>query len=232
MKKDTIIKFLLVIILIVVVVFLVNYINRLNTNTTEEHSFYQYFGGQKVEYTGVLEIEKRSKDIVNLVFKDKQIQLDSTPIYYTDVKNKLLLPQDMAIVDGSMGQMNKIQRFSTVNKEDDGTVYVETPMIRESQDDAFLFDGNDLYIALDDMTVTIDNVQYDVPALSYVYVAYKQYVEIYNQQADSFQYIETKDENVTAATDNYSINMSVDTLKMGEKEQLLLKKIDSLNVLQ
>ena len=94
------------------------------------------------------------------------------------------------------------------------------------------FDGNDLYIALDDMTVTIDNVQYDVPALSYVYVAYKQYVEIYNQQADSFQYIETKDENVTAATENYSINMSVDTLKMGEKEQLLLKKIDSLNVLQ
>lgn len=229
MKKDKIIKFIFVLIMIAVIVFGARYILNLNMTKLEDYEFYQYFGGQKVEYSGELEIQKENNGITNLKMKDKVITLDSTPIYYKDVENKLLLPQDMAIVFPlDLGNMQKVNRFSTITYE------YEIPCLtyeknKQSIPKTFLYDGNDTYIFLQQTSITIGDQIFELSPLSYAIVSYRQSVEIYQKSEDKYTILENINiGNVTAKTEDYEINLSTDALLTGEKEQLLIKKIDVL----
>ena len=227
MKKENVFKILMVLLLIVMIVVVSLYIIRLDTDQIENYNFYQYFGGRKVEYEGALTITQKS-GITELQLKNASIQLDSTPIYYRDIENQVLFPQDMALViPNQNGQMYKINRFTNVYQRDN-VIYAE---YRETQDElanSFIYDGSDLYFFIQNTTLTIDGTNYEITPLSYVVATYQNSVEIYNKQLDNYQIIPTTSTNVTATTDQYSINLSLDTIKYGDKEQLLLKQIEAL----
>ena len=59
-RKDIIIKILIVLFLITLICVIIFYILRLNTEYMESYNFYQYFAGRKIEYEGVLKITKRN----------------------------------------------------------------------------------------------------------------------------------------------------------------------------
>ncbi len=233
MKKDNVIKIIFVIIMIAAIIFAAKYISNLNTTSLEEHEFYQYFGGRKVEYTGSLEISKENNGITNLQMEDVKIELDSTPIYYKDIENKMLLPQDMAIVFPlDKGTMKRVNHFWTVQLESN-IPYLQYEKSKQLVENAFLFDGKDLYIFLEPTTLIVGEERYELSPLSYAKVSYRQSVEIYQKQEDTYTTIEDANYgNVTAQTEDYEINLSTDSLKYQEKEQLLLKKIDVLPVLE
>lgn len=230
MLKENKVKLILILVLIIVIIAVVFYILMLNTNVIEQHTFYQYFGGKKVEYNGKLKITSK-KDITELIFDDIQIQLDSTPIYYKDLENRVLLPQNMAIVYPSQnGKMSKINRFSNIEKSQE-SVYILSGKNKFLVGNAFLFDGNDMYFFLRDTKIIIGDNEIQVSPLSYVIVTYNSPVEIYNKQEDKYSIIESNN-NVLAKTEDYTINLSVDTIKYGSKEQILLKRINSLELIK
>ena len=162
----------------------------LNTTKLEQEQFYQYFGGRKVEYTGTLEISRKNDGITNLKMDDINIELDSTPIYYAEEENKILLPQDMAIVfPENQGQMQKITHFSTIQLEEN-IPYLQYENNRQSIENGFIYDGNDLYIFLTPTTLLIGDNTYELSPLSYVIVTYRQSVEIYENTSDTYEIIE------------------------------------------
>ncbi len=231
MIKENKVKIILIILLIIVIISVGYYILMLNTNILEEHSFYQYFGGRKVEYKGKLKITSKN-DITELVFNDIQIQLDSTPVYYGDLEYKVLFPENMAIVYPlKNGKMCKINRFSNIEQNHE-SFYILSGKEKILVDNAFLFDGNDMYFFLKDTKIIVGENEIFVTPLSYVIVTYKSSLEIYNKQADTYTIIETNNKNILATTEDYTINMSVDTIKYGSKEQILLKRIDALELIK
>lgn len=190
MKKDNIVKILFVLVGIAVIVAVSIYIGSLNTTKLEEEQFYQYFGGRKVEYTGTLEISRKTNGITSLKTNDINIDLDSTPIYYKTEENKLLFPQDMAIVyPENQGQMQKITHFSTIKLEED-IPYLQYENNKQSIENSFLFDGNDLYIFLEPTTIVVGENSFELSPLSYAYVSYRQIVEIYEKASDTYEMIE------------------------------------------
>lgn len=230
MRKDSLIKIILVLLMIGLIIFVAKYISKLNTNKMETHELYQYFGGKKVEYKGNLEISRQSNGIAKLQIEDIKIELDSTPIYYQDIENKILFPQDMAIVfPMNNGNMQKINYFSTVELKDNRT-YLQYEEKEASIKNAFLFDGADLYVFLEPVTLTVGEETYELSALSYVIVNYRKEVEFYQKNEDKYTIIEEANYgNVTAKTSSYEINLSTDSLTYSGREQLLLKKIDILS---
>ena len=54
------------------------------------------------------------------------------------------------------------------------------------------------------------------------------YVELYNYDTDEYIYIEDVNEDIIAETSNYTINLSNDTMKYSDIEQILLKRIKNL----
>lgn len=224
--KEHFFKILLVIILIIAIYCISMYITRLNTDYVENHSFYQYISGRKIEYEGALTITNKG-EITELTCININIQLDSTPLYYQDLENRCLFPEDMEIVIPSQnGQVYKINRFSDIYIDGD-IPYLEYRNQITGLPDSFLYDGSNLYFFISEATLTVDGIDYSISPLSYVVAISKASIEIYNKQEDTYTLIETESNGIVTTSD-YTINVSLDTLKVGDREQILLKKFDEL----
>lgn len=231
-RRSSIIMASVIAALILIIVIVIIIIGSLNSTTTENHDFYQWYSGQKVEYKGQLTFT-RKEGLTELRATDRKVTLDSTPVYYADENNKVIFPEDMAIVyPNNNGMMYRINHFADITEEN-GDIYLETNLATKTNktklEKAFLYDGQDLYFFLDRTTITVNGTNYEVSPLSYAIVRYKQSVEIYNYEKDEYQVIDTTEtQDAKVVTDTYTINMSVDSLQTAEKEQLLIKGLSYL----
>ena len=231
-RRSSIIMSSVIAALILIIVIVVIIIGNLNSTTTENHDFYQWYSGQKVEYKGQLTFT-RKEGLTELKATDRKVTLDSTPVYYADENDKVIFPEDIAIVyPNNNGMMYRINHFADIIEEN-GSIYLETNLATKTNktklEKAFLYDGQDLYFFLERTTITVNGTNYEVSPLSYVIVRYKQSVEIYNYEKDEYQVIDTTEtQDAKVVTDTYTINMSVDSLQTAEKEQLLIKGLSYL----
>lgn len=231
-RRSSIIMSSVIAALILIIVIVVIIIGNLNSTTTENHDFYQWYSGQKVEYKGQLTFT-RKEGLTELKATDRKVTLDSTPVYYADENDKVIFPEDMAIVyPNNNGMMYRINHFADIIEEN-GSIYLETNLATKTNktklEKAFLYDGQDLYFFLERTTITVNGTNYEVSPLSYAIVRYKQSVEIYNYEKDEYQVIDTTEtQDAKVVTDTYTINMSVDSLQTSEKEQLLIKGLSYL----
>lgn len=231
-QKDILIKIITVIAIISVIVVVYIFINKLSSlSSAKEHEFYQYVMGNKVEYKGIVKMATKN-DITELTTNEGTISLDSIPIYYNDERNKVILPSDMAIAfPMENGALYKVNSLSIIYI-DHGEVFVQKGNLNKQLEDAFLYDGNDLYFFIENTKVTINGTEYNLPPLSYVNATYKGYVEIYNYDTDEYTYIEKVTSDIIAKTSKYSINLSIDSMQYEENDQLLLKRIKNLQNLR
>lgn len=231
-RRSSIIMSSVIAALILIIVIVVIIIGNLNSTTTENHDFYQWYSGQKVEYKGQLTFT-RKEGLTELKATDRKVTLDSTPVYYADENNKVIFPEDMAIVyPNNNGMMYRINHFADIIEEN-GSIYLETNLATKTNktklEKAFLYDGQDLYFFLERTTITVNGTNYEVSPLSYAIVRYKQNVEIYNYEKDEYQVIDTTEtQEAKVVTDTYTINMSVDSLQTAEKDQLLIRGLSYL----
>ena len=231
-KKDIIIRLIAVIAIITVLIVVYNIIKNLQSMySVKEHEFYQYLVGKKVEYKGSIKMETKN-NITEFTTEEGTINLDSTPIYYKDEINKVILPETMGVAfPMENGALYKINSLSTVYISY-GKTYVQKGNLNKELYDAFIYDGNDLYFFIENTTVTVNNQEYKLPPLSYVNATYKGYVEIYNYDTDEYTYIEKANTDVIAKTNKYTINLSVDSMQYEDNDQLLLKRIKNLTNLE
>lgn len=229
LRKENLLKIFLVMILIVIICITAKYIKKLNTENIENHNFYQYIAGRKIEYEGALKISAKG-EITELNCTNMNIQLDSTPLYYNDQENKAMFPENMEIViPNENGQVYKINRFSNIYMIDNVAFLEYRKKIKEMPD-SFIYDGSNLYFFMDEATLKVEGKTYKISPLSYVVANNKNSIEIYNKREDKYKMIQTEEQGIVTTKD-YTINVSLDTIKYGDKEQLLLKKIDELQAI-
>lgn len=226
MKKSKLIVFFSIILLTILIIIVYGVIKNINTEVIEKHMFYQYFAGRKVTYEGTITLENR-KNITQITSEEQKIQLDSTPLYYVD-EEKVIFPQNMAIVYPMRnGLMYKMNRFSKI-KQIQESIYLEENEENKILENIFLYDGNDLYFFLEDSNIRVGEETYELSPLSYVTVQYNGNVEIYNKAKDEYTILEGTYKDVMAETEFYKINLSIDAIQYGEKQQLLIKNVDKL----
>lgn len=198
-------------------------------------TYYQYFYGIKEQYSGNMEV-LQNDDSIQLILKDndnKVIYLDSTPIYYENILGKVLFAPEMELVMPDAGNY-KLSKFTNIIHEN-RTMYVKkfNKDEKTALENAFLFDGNNLYFFLEETTITVGETEYTVSPLSYALVNYRQSVEIYDYNTNEYTIIQdeetlTADVLATNTARNYTINMSVDSLTTEKSNQLLLTNINNL----
>lgn len=219
-------KYIAPILLIIILVAVYLIWTNLNKVEIENQALYQYLAGQKFEYEGRLEF-RRNGTMSKLTFQNREVNLDSTPLYYSKQK-RIIFPTKMAIVYPlEQGLMYKLNSFSILTQNQYGTYLVQKNK-EKKLDHCFLYDGEDLYFFPDQVTITLNDQQVIVPAFSYVVVHYRQTLEIYNYEKDLYQTIGIGSQDIIASHPDYQVNLSIDALNMNAKEQLLIKNIDYL----
>ena len=237
LRTDRVIKLALIIVLIIFAIVIYKIFDKTILNEDKINlsgeNYYQYFSGLKQDYSGKIKIETDDDGTKMILEDDRVIYLDSTPIYYTDVLGKALLPTEMELVavDESFYRLKK---FSNIIQEN-GEIYSKS-FNKKSQKaliNSFLYDGDDLYFFLDETTVRIGDVEYVLSPLSYAIVTYRDCIELYNYEKEEFTIIndpETVSLDVIAENKahNYKINMSVDSVSSAKSQYLLLNNISEL----
>lgn len=226
--KEFLIRILMIIVIAIVVFITYKFISNLQIIKVkdEQSALFQYVMEEKREYNGILEMSGKN-DISKLTTTEGDIYLEPVPVYYNDRSDKVILPNEMAVVfplDKSIKKINSL--FTAYVKY--GDVYVSKGSLNRLLKDSFLYDGKSLYFFIETTIVTIDGTQYKLSPLSYANITYKGYVELYDYDTDKLIHIEKVNEDVTARTSNYSMNLTNNTIKVGDVEQILLKRMKNL----
>ena len=83
------------------------------------------------------------------------------------------------------------------------------------------------------MTIVANGESYQLSPLSYVIVAYKEYLEIFDKDTQAYTFVDLEDsDDVIAKNDYYELNLSTDVLYNSGKEQLLLKNMNYLDYVE
>lgn len=220
----------LILIFIAVLLMMRQVKKEIETYTVQDAKLYQYFKEQKREYNTTLTISNE-KEITELKIDGESVELDSTPFYYQE-ERKVLFPQTMSVIfPNSNTLQKKIPYFSILDGTDIST-YVKNSNLNYMLQNAFLYDGNDLYFFPETVTVTVMGTPYTLTPFSYVIITYNGECIFYNYEMEQAHVIENVNGDVIAEGNGYTLNLSIDAAIYGEKSKLLLKKLEYLENLK
>ena len=211
--------FLLIVLLIAVFLYSREYKNNRYAEV-KEVDVYQYFSGVKMEY--VAKISRNRKNVVlEYENKDFAVSLDSTPVYIKD-KDNVIFPKEMSIVFPLKNREYQVNALSELYKEND-LYYLNIRNLNKTYDNVFLFDGNNLYFFIDAVTLTIGKKKIELSPMSYVSASYRNFVEYYDYDSDTFKTINIKNEEVVVSNDYMKINVAYDEVVYKDSFMLLTK---------
>ena len=234
LKKNS--KILLISFIVILVVSIVGFViykhyANLNEVTIKDYELYQYFVGQKYEYTGELSL-KRNGEITKLKYKDIEIDVDSTPIYFKNISNEMLLPTNMGFYILRVRNKNyKLPYFSRIYVEESQNDSSSFLMFNDEKiylEKSILFDGENLYAFLYETTVIIEGEKIELSPLSYITVNYRDEISYYDKKNDKYIIIPTHEEDVIAVIDGFKVNLSTDSIMYEDNAKLLIKNVDNL----
>ena len=216
----------------VIAFFIINhYYKTTKTISFDDYEVYQYFSGIKYNYTGRVTL---GNDILTSIDdKGKKVSINETPIYYQSVDNECIIPITMGLFFvNEKGRNYRINYFSKLQLEisnDDEMAFIDYNKKKMYINDAFLYDGKDMYVFPYSATLVVEDKTYELSPLSYVIVNYKDSVEIYDKENDKYYFVDEIESDVIATMKGNKINLSTDMIVYGDEGRLLIKNINKLN---
>ena len=237
--KDKIINFFkenykliipILLLLVIFIAFIVYYKVSILDNYREykDEKVYQYFFNQKYEYKASIGFN-RKQEVVEFKTKDYDINFDSTPIYYQK-QDKIIFPADMNVVMPTLNCSEYLaNKYSLLTKNKENYI-LKTEDYEGKLGHYFLYDGNNLYFFLDEVTLKIGDETIKLSPLSYVIAdTEKSSISYYDKENDTAKTIETTNTDSVVETEYYKIYVSIDQIDYYGEDVILTSKIDELN---
>ena len=220
-KYKILIPIMVVFVLLLTVYFLYREYKYDNYRNKKEYDVYQYFGGIKNEYTGIVTYNL-DDIIVDVEAKDKKIEYDSTPVYFKEEK-KIIFPYEMNMTFPlKEGSQFRVFKYSIYDKEENNH-FIKSGMNRNEYSQFFLFDGKNLFFFPDEVTLLIDGKEYrKLSSMSYVKVVGGYTLEYYDYESDKAEVIEVENKVITVKNELINVNLSQRYLLSFGKKVLLL----------
>lgn len=181
-----------------------------NYRNKKEVSVFQYFGGQKVEYTAIVTYNLKDT-IIDVDDKDKMIEYDATPIYYSD-SHKIIFPEEMTIVFPlrNVSQF-KLYKYSVYEKSDNLHM-ITTNTYTDDYNNFFLYDGIGTYFFPDEVTLKINGKEYKkLGPMSYVSNVAGNTMVYYDRASDTSEFMEIEGDEISVVSEHMEINLSKNT---------------------
>lgn len=197
----------------------------------EEYSLYQYFSGVKISYSGKVTLTNEGE--ITTVESDSGIDdIKDAPIYFEENNNEVLISRSMQLLIPRLINTNQKLKYFTkiIYDESSETVYFEQGKNKIYLENSFLYDGDNLYLFLMNVSLKVADKTYELSPLSYAIVNYKGQVEIYDKKNDKYEVIDLCETDVIGTYEDYVINLSTDMISYGESSRLLIKSVDSLDM--
>ena len=224
-------EFIFSIIGLCLILFFVFFIFRARNNIeqysiTKEEKIYYYIDDYRNDYNGKIVLDQND-NISELLEIESSLKDIEEPIYFVNQK-KVLFPNNMSIIRPTLGfKQNKLIYFTTLTKTDTYPI-LKNKGVETDITNAFIYDGVNTYFFIDKTVLKYDGNIVELSPFSYVRCSYKDYLYIYDYDTDSLTAIKDVDYIVYAESNGYEINLSTDSLKIGDQSFILAKNIEKL----
>ncbi|MDO4268933.1 MAG: hypothetical protein Q4C73_10715 [Eubacteriales bacterium] len=180
--------------------------------------------GDNMDFYGSTRLRfNKEKKRVSLENDGRSLILQGVPVYCLD-KKAVVLSQQMIYTNYETSTMKRVNYFARV--EDHGQTMTISPDGRKEREihGGYLYDGKNIYLFLEPVTVSWGSKSLSLDAMSYVAVFDKQGFYYYSCENEQAEYVESGDEIVSAQADTgaYSLNLSKDIVDIKGGSSLLL----------
>lgn len=191
--------------------------------------FHDYYADYTLD-NGELIVEKDST--VSIHYKNGLvINTESLPLYMND--NQSILLTDSFIYFMPLGN-NTFKKFK-IEPLTEISVNGDSIQFKKNSDTikmygGFLYDGNNTYISLEDISLVFLDQEIELKLFSYVVGDPSFYVQYYDTGKDECIYTEC-DERVRAQFEYYQVDLTLDTYKYGENESFMIANLEQLPII-
>lgn len=232
LRKAELLLLLLPAVAVVVFALVTNYLERdLNSYTFETQGVQYYLGNTYIIDAGTVYYRNQEE---NTVLRTSQAEYNAfdIPVYFQG-EDRLMVPENMTLVNPRDHQQWKLEYFTEVEVQSNGTILTTREGQTASLPKGFLYDGDDFYLFLEPVILSFNGYRIGLPAMSYVEADYTGEVMVYNYGGGEF-YIELPKGDVIATieTGDYEISLLEDSITTydGQKELLFTRpeQLDSV----
>ena len=206
-KYKILIPIMVVLVLLIVVYFLYREYRYDNYRDKKEAAVYQYFVGNKIEYTAIVTYNLK-KVIVDIEGKNAKINYDSTPVYYQN-EDTIIFPEEMTIVFPLKGGVSyRINKYTIYGMKDEFHQLI-SGRINEKYNHFFLYDGKGLYFFTDEIKLKINDEDFiTLSPNSYAQIVGEYSLIYYDKENDKSEVIDIYGKNVVAENDNVKVDLT------------------------
>lgn len=206
-KYKILIPVMVGIVLFVTIFFLYREYEYDNTRNKKDISVFQYFAGIRTDYIATVTYNLR-ESIVGLQAKNRKIEYDSTPVYYSE-EDKVIFPEEMSIVFPLRnGSQFKLYKYATYYKESD-VHFVKNNTDLGNYDFFFMYDGKELFFFPYEVTLKINDKDYkQLGPMSYVSIVGGLTLIYYDTESDSGEVIELDGDTVSVSSEYINVNIT------------------------
>ena len=206
-KYKILIPIMVVFVLLIVIFFLYREYRYDNYRDKKEVDVYQYFVGNKVEYTAIITYNLK-KVIVGIEGKTSKINYDSTPVYYQN-EDMIIFPSEMTIVFPLKGGVSyRLNEYTAYGMKDEFHQLI-SGRISEKYNHFFLYDGMGLYFFTDEVNLKINDEDFiKLSPNSYAQIAGEYSLIYYDKENDKSEVIDIYGKTVTAENDDVKVDLT------------------------
>lgn len=174
---------------------------------TLDNSAYTYFFDKKIHIGSDSKIiEKNNKTYLK---NDTETLLQTTPIYMED-DTSIFFPYDYVYYNPRNSYLARAKKFNKVSKTESGYQYKSKDSVNVPN--GFLYDGENTYVFLEDVTLTFANYSINVPAMSTIIVETNKQMIIYDLNKKELNTFDIYGYDVEVKLNDYYVNCATDVL--------------------
>ena len=217
-KRELILTAGLMVVAVVVIMLTLKFRQGVDTVVMEDGA-YQYFGEQKLSYTGKTKL-RYDNGTAMLTDDTGERTIDSKPLYASD--QELVLPVAYAWYDLDTGKIYRLEHFSKVDVEGNQIVLKDGNKKRVGAR-GFIYDGQNTYLFLEQAEITVGDHKVNLAPLSYVVSQYGTSLQYYAMGTGKSVVIQADGADQLAKfTNGDTLNLGTDTLNKANGSWQLL----------
>lgn len=217
-KRDLILTAGIMVVAVVVIILTLQFRQGVDT-VVMENGAYQFFGEQKLSYTGKTKLRYENGTAV-LTDSTGEHTIDSKPLYASD--QELVLPVTYAWYELDSGSICRLEHFSKVDVEGNQIVLKDGNR-KKTGARGFIYDGQNTYLFLEQVEITVGDHKVTLAPLSYVVSQYGSSLQYYAMGTGKSVVIQADGADQLAKfTNGDTLNLGTDTLNKANGSWQLL----------
>lgn len=199
--------------------------------TIKDENVYMYVQDMRMDFYSTITLDHEENITKLYIDEEYEMNMGTEPLYYEN-KEEVIFPNTMSVILPVEGKMQrKLNRYTTINGEGIQAI-ISNQNLKYALTNGFVYDGSNLYFFVEKGTLSWGTNKIELSPMSMVSCYYQGDLSIYDYEKNEAVLYENVTDDVIMTFEDYSVNLSYDSVAVNNSSFLLHKNIEKLAALE